>query len=66
MIKILLLTVLLIGLAFAGIAIKMFLKKGGQFEKRCSSTDLKTGDRMACSCGHGGGGPDCQNKKQDS
>ena len=65
MIKVLLLAILLIGLAFAGIAVKMFLKKGGQFEKQCSSVDNKTGDRMACSCGHGEGGPDCRNKKQD-
>lgn len=66
MLKVLLLTILLIGLAFAGIAIKMFLKKGGQFEKKCSSTDIKTGERLACSCGHGEGGPDCRNIKQDN
>lgn len=66
MLKVLLLTIILLSLAFAGIAIKMFLKKRGQFEKRCSSVDARTGERMACGCGQGDGGPDCENKRKDN
>lgn len=66
MLKILLFTIILLALALAGIAIKMFVKKNGQFEKSCSSVDARTGERVACSCGHADGGPDCENKKKDS
>ncbi|MDD5507396.1 MAG: hypothetical protein PHD25_03590 [Bacteroidales bacterium] len=66
MFKVLLITIILLALAFAGIAIKMFVKKTGQFEKSCSSVDPTTGDRTACSCGHGDGGPDCENKKREN
>lgn len=43
------LTVLLLALAFSGIAIKMFFKKGATFEKKscCSATSNKTG---SCAC----------------
>jgi len=66
MIKVLLITIILLALAFAGIAIKMFVKKKGQFEKSCSSVDVRTGERVACSCGYGDGGPDCENKRKES
>ncbi|HPS83369.1 MAG TPA: hypothetical protein PLA88_03565 [Bacteroidales bacterium] len=49
----------LIGLAVAGIAIKMFLKKGGEFKKQCSVKDPKTGESLGCSCG--GQGKTCHN-----
>ncbi|MDA3865250.1 MAG: hypothetical protein PF489_00720 [Salinivirgaceae bacterium] len=43
-------TVLLLALAFSGIAIKMFLKKGGQFEKKsCCSTGETVNSSCACS-----------------
>ena len=51
--------VALIGLAVAGIAIKMFLKKGGEFKKQCSVKDPKTGESLGCSCG--GRGKTCHN-----
>lgn len=35
--KLFLLSVLLIGLAFAGIAIKIWVKKGGEFSGTCAS-----------------------------
>lgn len=41
----------LVGLAFAGIAIKMFLKKGGEFKKQCSVKDPQTGKSLGCTCG---------------
>jgi len=44
-------SIALIGLAIAGIAIKMFLKKNGEFKKQCSVKDPKTGDSLGCTCG---------------
>ncbi len=65
MIKLLVITIILLALAFIGIGIKMLLKKGGQFEKHCSSVDPKTGNHLACSCGTGEAGDACRNKQQD-
>ncbi len=50
MIKIIILAVIIVMLAFAGIAIKMFFIKGAQFKKTCSSVDPLTGQKMGCSC----------------
>ena len=61
--KIMLITVVLIAIAFAAIGIKMFLKKDGKFEKQCSTVDPETGKRVGCSCGAGDGGSSCENKK---
>lgn len=49
--KLLLITVVLIALAFALIAIKMFFVKGAVFTKTCSS-DLEDdhGKKMECMC----------------
>jgi len=51
MLKLILITAVLLGLAVAGIAIKMFVKKDGEFKKSCSSVHPVTGERMGCSCG---------------
>lgn len=51
--KVLLLTIILVGVAIAGIAIKMFLQKGGMFTKSCSSVDTTTGEKIGCVCGDG-------------
>jgi len=61
MIKGLLFAVLLIGLAIAGIAVKMFVKKDGEFRKSCSSINPSTGERYGCSCGTSEGST-CENK----
>lgn len=53
MIKLLLITIVLVGAAFAGIAIKMFLQKGGQFSKSCSTVDMDNGEKIGCVCGDG-------------
>lgn len=53
MFKLLLITVVLVGAAIAGIAIKMFVQKGGQFSKSCSSVDVNTGEKIGCVCGDG-------------
>ncbi|MCF8233314.1 MAG: hypothetical protein K9G67_04040 [Bacteroidales bacterium] len=49
--KLLLISAILIGIAIAAIAIKMFTKKDGEFKKQCGSTDPTTGQRLGCTCG---------------
>lgn len=58
--KLLLITIVLVAIALAGIAIKMFVLKGGEFKKQCSSVDPTTGQRLGCSCGGTGDGA-CRN-----
>lgn len=55
--------ILLIGIAFAGIGIKMFLVKGGKFERRCENEGSKI-----CVCGGHKckKGIECPNKKQNT
>lgn len=60
-IKILLISIVLVGLAISGIAIKMFLKKGGEFKKQCSSVDPETGERFGCTCGKADDSEACEN-----
>lgn len=48
--KIMLVAVLLIGLAWIGIAIKMFVQKDGKFTKSCGNVDPVTGKPISCSC----------------
>jgi len=59
-IKLILITIVLLAIAIAGIAIKMFLKKGGEFKKQCSSVDPVTGERYGCTCGKAEGAS-CEN-----
>jgi hypothetical protein len=61
MLKVIIISVLLIGIAIAGIAIKMFLQKGGQFTKSCSSVDTTTGEQIGCTCGNQGDEKSCVN-----
>ncbi len=53
LLKTVLFSIVLLGIAFSGFAIKMFFIKGGQFKKQCSSSvkDPKTGKRLACAGG---------------
>jgi len=51
MLKLILVAIVLLSLAFAGIAIKMFFFKDSEFRKSCSSVDTATGKGMACGCG---------------
>lgn len=60
MLKLILAATILLGLAFAGIAIKMFFFKDAEFSKSCSSVDPKTGQRLGCSCG-GDESASCEN-----
>ncbi len=50
MLKVLIFTIILVAIAFAGFAIKMFLKKDGKFTKSCSSVDPTTGNKTTCTC----------------
>ncbi|MBN1198346.1 MAG: hypothetical protein JXA23_03265 [Bacteroidales bacterium] len=63
MLKVILLSIGLVAIAIAAIAIKMFVKKDGEFKKSCSSVDPATGNRIGCTCGHADGGESCENKK---
>ena len=60
--KLILFSVLIVGLAIAGIAIKMFFIKGGEFKKQCSSVDAN-GQRLGCGCGGGEGS--CERKSAE-
>jgi hypothetical protein len=60
MLKLILVAVVLLSLAFAGIAIKMFFVKDSVFTKSCSSVDPNTGERIGCSCG-GDESTSCEN-----
>jgi hypothetical protein len=63
LLNVLIISIVLIGLAFAGFAIKILLTKNGEFKKSCSSVDPKTGQRYGCSCGHGDGAEACENSR---
>ncbi len=60
MFKLILITIVVVGIAFLAIGIKMLLVKGGTFKKQCSSTDPKTGKKIGCTCGGGDDG-ECEN-----
>jgi len=45
-----LLTLALLALALAGIAIKMFVKKGGEFKKQCLTIEFESGEKIGCVC----------------
>jgi hypothetical protein len=64
--KLLLLTIGLLGLAFAGIGIKMFVKKDGEFKKECSSVDPETGKKLGCSCEGAPGDNSCRKDKESA
>ena len=64
--KTILLSIILLGLCFAGIAIKIILKKGGEFAGTCASNNPylnKDGE----SCGFCGAKPDekCKNPSEE-
>ena len=59
--EVFLIAIVLVGLAIAGIAIKMFVKKDGQFVKTCGSVDPKSGKIVGCTCGEEEG-KTCENK----
>ena len=66
MLELFIITIVLLGLAIAGIAIKMFVKKGGEFQKSCGSIDPDTGKRTTCTCGKENSDETCENKHKHS
>ncbi len=62
MLKLFLVVFIVIAISFGLIAIKMFLKKGGSFEKKCSSVNPKTGEKFGCTCGNNDNSEECENK----
>jgi hypothetical protein len=60
--KVFLLSVVLLGLAFAGIAIKILLKKNGQFAGTCASNNPALQEE-GLSCGVCGAKPEEKCKK---
>jgi hypothetical protein len=60
MLKLILVAVVLMSIAFAGIAIRLFFFKDAEFRKSCSSVDPLTGQRLGCSCG-GDENTSCEN-----
>ena len=54
--KILILSIILLGIGFAGIAIKIWAKKDGEFDGTCAGSNvrLKT-EGITCGCGNEGG-----------
>ncbi len=51
--KIILLSIVLLGLAFAGIAIKIWAKKDGDFDGTCAGSNVKMNEKgITCGCGN--------------
>jgi hypothetical protein len=64
MLKLILISVVLLGLAFAGIAIKILLKKDGEFAGTCASNNPMLSEE-GVACGVCGARPDEQCKNED-
>lgn len=60
--KLFLLTLVLVAIAIAGFAVKMFFTRDGQFSKSCSSVDTgHHGKREGCVCSGNGDDRSCEN-----
>ncbi len=54
--KLLLITIILLGIGFAGIAIKIWAKKDGEFDGTCAGSNVKMkAQGITCGCGNEGG-----------
>ena len=51
MLKLLLLPIALLALAFTGLALRLFLIKVGRYRRFCNNVDLETGQKIVCTCG---------------
>lgn len=59
--KLLLISIVLVGIAFAGIAIKIWAKKDGEFDGTCAGSNAKMKAKgIVCGCGNEEG---CANNK---
>lgn len=53
--KLLLLSIILLGLGFAGIAIKIWAKKDGEFDGTCAGSNVRMkAEGITCGCGNEG------------
>jgi hypothetical protein len=53
--KLLLLSIVLLGLGFAGIAIKIWAKKNGEFDGTCAGSNVRLkAEGITCGCGKEG------------
>jgi len=51
--KLLILSIVLLGLGFAGIAIKIWAKKDGEFDGTCAGSNVKLkAEGITCGCGN--------------
>ncbi|MCK9162962.1 MAG: hypothetical protein WCR29_05510 [Bacteroidales bacterium] len=62
-ITVFIITFALLLISFAFIGIKMFVKKGGEFKKQCSTVDPLTGERHGCTCQSNVVNHECDNAK---
>ncbi len=54
--KLVLISIALLALAFAGIAIKIWAKKDGEFDGTCAGSNIKMKEKgINCGCGNEGG-----------
>lgn len=54
--KLILITIILLALAFAGLAIKIWAKKDGEFDGTCAGSNVKMKAKgITCGCGNEGG-----------
>lgn len=54
--KLLILSIILLGLGFAGIAIKILVKKDGEFDGTCAGSNVRLkAEGIVCGCGNEGG-----------
>ncbi len=57
--KLFILSIILLGIGFAGIAIKIWAKKDGKFDGTCAGSNIKMMEKgITCGCGPEG----CENK----
>jgi len=63
--KLLLLSIVIMAIVFAGLAIKMFFKKDGEFKKQCSTVDPDTGKNLGCSCVGAPGDGSCRSDDEE-
>lgn len=53
--KLLILSIVLLGLGFAGIAIKIWAKKDGEFDGTCAGSNVRMkAEGITCGCGNEG------------
>lgn len=51
--KLFLLSIILLGIGFAGIAIKIWAKKGGEFDGTCAGSNVRMKAKgITCGCGN--------------